>query len=97
MIFIAELCQNHNGDVDLMKKMAYEAKEAGSDYAKIQTIFADMVAYRERFEDGLIENGEQKTFNSMENIIKQMKAQEKKNILEKQKQSFLPSKKDNES
>ena len=60
MIFIAELCQNHNGDVDLMKKMAYEAKEAGSDYAKIQTIFADMVAYRERFEDGLIENGEQK-------------------------------------
>ena len=44
-----------------------------------------------------IENGEQKTFNSMENIIKQMKAQEKKNILEKQKQSFLPPKKDNES
>ena len=57
MILIAELCQNHNGDFDLLKKMAYSAKESGADYVKIQTIFADMLAFRERFEEGIIENG----------------------------------------
>jgi len=59
MIFIAELCQNHNGKFDTMKKMAYEAKEAGADYAKIQTIFADMVSFRERFEKGVFKKGAQ--------------------------------------
>lgn len=59
MIFIAELCQNHNGNFDTMKKMALSAKEAGADYAKIQTIFADMVTYRERFEHGVFVDGEQ--------------------------------------
>ena len=44
-----------------------------------------------------IENGEQKTFNTMKNIIKQIKAQEEKNILEKQKKSFLQAKKENDS
>ena len=46
MIFIAELCQNHNGDFELLKEMTYAAKESGSDYAKIQTIFANMVSFR---------------------------------------------------
>ena len=49
-----------------------------------------------------IENGEQKIFNSVQNITKQMKAQHEKaqhekNILEKQKQSFLPPKDKNDS
>ncbi len=44
-----------------------------------------------------LENGVQKLFNSMENLAKQMKAQEEKNILDRQKQSFLPPKKDNDS
>lgn len=57
MIFIAELCQNHNGNFDTVKKMAYEAREAGADYAKIQTIFADMVTYRQKFENGVVKNG----------------------------------------
>jgi len=57
MIFIAELCQNHNGDFELLKEMTYAAKESGSDYAKIQTIFANMVSFRERFEKGKIVNG----------------------------------------
>lgn len=58
MIFIAEFCQNHNGDFELLKEMVYAAKESGADYAKIQTIFADMIAYRERFEEGLEKDGE---------------------------------------
>ena len=57
MNIIAEFCQNHNGDFELLKEMVYAAKENGADYAKIQTIFADMVSYRERFENGHLENG----------------------------------------
>ena len=57
MILIAELCQNHNGDFDLLKKMVYSAKESGADFVKIQTIFADMLAFRERFEEGIVEGG----------------------------------------
>ena len=58
MVFIAEFCQNHNGDFEILKEMVHAAKESGADYAKIQTIFANMVAYREEFENGIIQNGE---------------------------------------
>ena len=57
MKFIAEFCQNHNGDFEILKDMIYAAKEAGCDYAKIQTINASMLSKRERFEEGVIENG----------------------------------------
>tara|TARA_B100001248_G_scaffold226761_1_gene184884 strand:+ start:501 stop:1436 length:936 start_codon:yes stop_codon:yes gene_type:complete len=57
MKFIAEFCQNHNGDFELLKDMIYAAKEAGCEYAKIQTIFAEMISHRERFENGVVENG----------------------------------------
>ena len=53
MIFIAELCQNHNGDYELLKDMVYAAKDGGADYVKIQSIFADMLTFRESFEKGL--------------------------------------------
>lgn len=56
MIFIAEFCQNHNGDFEVLKDMVYEAYENGADYAKIQTIFADMLSYRSKFENGKIIN-----------------------------------------
>ena len=59
MIIIAEFCQNHNGDFELLKKMLHSAKESGADYAKIQTIFADMLSFRERFETGIIKNGQE--------------------------------------
>lgn len=57
MKFIAEFCQNHNGDFELLKDMIYAAKDSGCEYAKIQTIDAAMVSKRERFEEGVIENG----------------------------------------
>jgi sialic acid synthase SpsE len=47
-----ELCQNHNGDVELMKDMIAAAAEAGATYVKMQTIFSDDLTKRERFEDG---------------------------------------------
>jgi N,N'-diacetyllegionaminate synthase len=57
---IAEFCQNYNGDRAILKKMIWAAAEAGANYAKIQTIYAEDVAFRERFEKGLVENGETK-------------------------------------
>lgn len=49
---IAEFCQNHKGDIKLLKEMVWAAAEAGATYAKIQSMRADDLAYRERFEQG---------------------------------------------
>lgn len=58
MKIIAELCQNHNGNFDTLREMVKAAAEGGATHVKIQTIFADDVVYRERFENGLVdENG----------------------------------------
>ncbi|MAT39630.1 MAG: general stress protein [Ectothiorhodospiraceae bacterium] len=57
---IAELCQNHKGDKKLVSDMIAAAADAGADYAKIQTIRADDLTKRERFEEGVVENGETK-------------------------------------
>jgi sialic acid synthase SpsE len=54
---IAEFCQNHNGDFDLLKKMVEAAATAGATHGKMQTIYANTVAYRPQFEDGLIQDG----------------------------------------
>ena len=57
MELIAEFCQNHNGDFGLLKEMVHAAKAAGCTYGKIQSISPDMVTFRERFENGLVEDG----------------------------------------
>jgi len=57
MKLIAEFCQNHNGDFGLLKEMIHSAKEAGCEYAKIQTIFANMLSKRDRFETGVVIDG----------------------------------------
>jgi len=49
MKIIAEFCQNHNGDIDILKDMVVATSEAGATYAKIQTIFADDLVNEERF------------------------------------------------
>jgi len=56
-VIIAEACQNHNGDLSILKEMIYAAKDAGADYIKIQSIFADDLTKRDRFENGIIEDG----------------------------------------
>jgi sialic acid synthase SpsE len=54
--FIAEFCQNHNGDFEVLKRMLDAALNAGATFAKIQTIFANDLSYRERFEKGEIDD-----------------------------------------
>ena len=34
---IAELCQNHNGDMSILKEMVHAAKESGADLPKIKS------------------------------------------------------------
>jgi len=54
---IAEFCQNHRGNLDTLKEMVWAAAEAGADYAKIQSMRADDLVYRDRFEEGRVEGG----------------------------------------
>jgi len=40
-VIIAELCQNHNGDMELLQEMVAKAAQSGAHFAKIQTFFAE--------------------------------------------------------
>ena len=51
MKIIAEMCQNHNGDMDLLETMVVEAAKNGADICKIQTIEAKHLIYWKEFED----------------------------------------------
>ena len=57
---IAELCQNHNGDIKLVEEMTHAAAESGADIAKIQSIRSKDLTHRERFDNGVVDNGEVK-------------------------------------
>lgn len=54
---IAEFCQNHNGDPDILTRMVEAAARSGATHAKIQTILADTLAFRPQFEEGLVVDG----------------------------------------
>ena len=54
---IAELCQNHNGDVNILKDMIWRAADSGASHVKMQTIFSEDLTLRERFEEGVTSNG----------------------------------------
>jgi len=47
-VIIAELCQNHRGNLTVLREMVGEAARAGAKFAKIQTFFADDLARRWR-------------------------------------------------
>jgi N,N'-diacetyllegionaminate synthase len=49
---IAELCQNHNGEFSILKEMVWAAAESGATYAKVQSMLADDLTLRSRFEEG---------------------------------------------
>lgn len=55
--FIAEFCQNHNGDTVLLDEMIQAAAESGARIGKIQTIFAENLSYRPKFETGVDVDG----------------------------------------
>ena len=54
---IAELCQNHQGDRTLLKDMIQAAAGSGADYVKTQTIRAEFLSHRPRFDTGITEDG----------------------------------------
>ena len=53
---IAELCQNHLGQREILSQLIKAAAKSGADYVKAQIIFSHDLIYRPRFEQGLIEN-----------------------------------------
>lgn len=57
MKLIAELCQNHNGDFEIVKRMVDAAADAGATHVKIQTMYADNLSFRPQFEEGLEQDG----------------------------------------
>jgi sialic acid synthase SpsE len=54
---IAEFCQNHNGNFELLSRMVEEASKSGATHGKMQTIFAKNLSFRPQFEEGLIQDG----------------------------------------
>jgi N,N'-diacetyllegionaminate synthase len=60
-VIIAEFCQNHKGDRNILKEMIWEAAGAGATYAKIQSMLADDLTFRERFETGTWQGDRQVT------------------------------------
>ena len=59
---IVEICQNHNGDRQILADMIYAAKENGADIVKGQIIFSEDLTHRTRFDEGEEEsNGVRKT------------------------------------
>jgi N,N'-diacetyllegionaminate synthase len=51
MKLIAELCQNHNGRVDILEEMVSKAKECGFTHVKIQGAYSEELTRREEFEN----------------------------------------------
>lgn len=54
---IADFGLNHQGSLETLKEMVRAAAEAGADYALIHSMKADDLVYRERFEQGRVEQG----------------------------------------
>ena len=58
---IAECCQNHGGDRDLLARMVDEAAAAGADIVKIQAIRSEDLVRRERFEEDAVDGEGRRT------------------------------------
>lgn len=55
---IAELCQNHNGDLKILDEMVSAAADAGAEYVKIQSMLSSDLTHRTKFDNGVNdENG----------------------------------------
>ncbi len=54
---IAEFCQNHNGNFEILARMVEAAARAGATHGKMQTVVADTITYRPQFEEGLSQDG----------------------------------------
>ena len=66
MKIIAELCQNHNGDIKTLKDMVVKSAESGADIVKIQSIKANSLTKRDEFESFRKYSDEYKRLASLE-------------------------------
>ncbi|MCK5092438.1 MAG: N-acetylneuraminate synthase family protein [Gammaproteobacteria bacterium] len=68
---IAELGSNHNGDMELARKLILEAKESGADCVKFQSWSKNTLFARKKFEDNyfLADDYRNRTDYSLEEIV----------------------------
>lgn len=68
---IAELGSNHNGDMELAKKMIIEAKEAGADCVKFQSWSKDSIFAKKKYEDNyfIADDYRDRTDYTLEEIV----------------------------
>ncbi len=71
-LIIAEVGVNHNGDMELAKKLIDYAAEAGVDYVKFQTFKADKLvskkAVKADYQNEKIQNGDKSQFNMLKKL-----------------------------
>ena len=84
---IAELCQNHNGDIKILQEMVHAAAESGADFAKIQSIDSSELTHRSRFDKGLVEGGKIKVIKRP--FKAELERLSKLDLSEKQHQLFI--------
>ena len=53
LTYIAELCQNHLGKFENIKKMTERCAENGAKVIKLQFIYTKNLTYRPEFENGI--------------------------------------------
>ena len=70
---IAELGSNHNGDMELAKKMIIQAKEAGADCVKFQSWSKDTIFSRKKYEENyfLADDYRNREDYSLEEIVEE--------------------------
>jgi len=85
---IAEFCQNHNGQFEILKQMLDAAVTAGASYAKIQTMFADDLSFRERFENGIVD-GSGNTVSICRPYLKEYERLKKLELSYEQQSAFV--------
>lgn len=68
---IAELGSNHNGDMELAKKLILQAKEAGADCVKFQSWSKDSIFARKKYEDNyfIADDYRNRTDYTLEEIV----------------------------
>jgi sialic acid synthase SpsE len=76
---IAELGSNHNGDMELARKLILEAKEAGADCVKFQSWSKDTIFAREKYEDNyfIADDYRDRSDYTLEEIVEEYSISEK--------------------
>lgn len=56
-LLVAEISANHNGSIDMAKKLILSAKKNGADFVKLQTYEADTMTFKTNKKDFIIKEG----------------------------------------